>query len=267
MKKKLIIGVIILSMLTIILTGCSSGEDTRQFIDTMGVVFTNDADDVINELYVFPIAIDGTDVLEQDMGSDLIKNTGSTRRVGSFGVTIEMLNTGYNVMARDRSQGIYIFENVPLSNVCEAVLTFDRAADLYPLLTIHHKNGGSQVLAGDFIPPHDAPDHAHIPLRKTATLHFNVENNTNKNIVFISIREADHPSKGEVELYIGELKANTSTSLNYRLFEEDKEITDWLLYIQTSTGESIQFEESFDPWETNLITISLEGGSLAYKAS
>ena len=69
-------------MLSLILTGCGKGEDTRQYIDTMGIVFTNNAKEVVNELYVFPIAIDGTSIFEQDMGPDLIKNTRQVKRIG-----------------------------------------------------------------------------------------------------------------------------------------------------------------------------------------
>jgi len=268
MKKKLVL-VFLLSLIVIAATGCNGneGEDTRQYIDTIGVVFTNNADDVINELYVFPIAIDGTAILEQDMGPDLIKNTGNTRRIGSFGVTIELLHTSYNVMARGRQQDIYVFGGVPLSNICEVVLAYDRGTGGEPTLTVIHRNGSVDVVEGVYLAPGDAPNHTHVPLLRSVSLQFNISNNTNKEITFISIREADHPSKGEVELYIGNLTANRSASVNYRLFEEDQEITEWLLYIETADGESIQFDEAFNPWETTQLVLSMDADKIVYNAS
>jgi len=269
MKKHLAI-LILTACILLISTACESteGEDTRQYIDAFGVVFTNDADDVINELYVFPISIDGTDVLEQDMGHDLIKNTGNIRRIGSFGVTIDTIYSSYNVMARGRQQNIYVFEGVPLSNVCEAVLSHEhKDAGGAPLLTIFHRNGAVDVIHGEYLVPGDAPNHAHVPLRKTTTVRFNVANNTENEITFISMREADNPGKGEVELFIGALEASKSTSINYRLFEEDEEITRWLLYIETANGDSIQFEEIFNPWETSRLEFSEYNGILTLTIS
>ena len=269
MKKRLIIMTALVSIIAI-LVGCggNEGEDTRQYIDTIGVVFTNNADDIIAELYVFPIAIDDTPVLEQDMGPDLIKNTGSVRRIGSYGVTIELQYSSYNVMARGRQKDIYVFKGVPLSNVCEAVLTFDRERSTSPILTIYHRNGTTDTVVGDHLVPGDAPNHTHVPLRSTVTVQFNLTNETDKDITFISMREADDPHKGEVELFIEEiLEAGESVSISYRLYEEDLEITDWLLYIETADGLSIQFEDAFNPWETEQIDITFDGENLLYTAS
>ena len=259
----------ILFLVMILLVGCETteGEDTRQYIDTIGVVFTNEADDVINELYVFPISIDGTPILEQDMGPDLIKNTGSTRRIGSYGVTIELQYSSYNVMARGRQKDIYVFGNVPLSNVCEAILTFDRESGDSPHLTIRHRNGTVDVIAGNHLVPGDAPNHTHVPMRSMVTVQFTVNNNTGSDITFISMREADDPGKGEVELFIGTLEADNSVAINYRLYEEDLEITEWLLFVRTADGKSIQFDEVFDPWETNEINIIVENDKLVFSAS
>ena len=264
--KKIILITLVVLVFSLVLTGCGSsrGEDTRQFIDTMGIVFTNNAHEVINELYVFPIAIDGTSVFEQDMGPDLIKNTSRTKRIGSFGVTLEMQNSSFNVKARDRNQGIYIFGDVPLSNACEAVLTFEGAN---PVLNIYHRSGEAHSIEGEFVPPHDAPDHAHVPLRRTATIQFTIRNTSSSDISLISIREADHPSKGEVEILKGNLSANSSTSINYRLFEEDTEVTDWLLYVRTADGVSTLFDEPFNPWEINLLEITMDGATKVYTAS
>jgi len=268
MKKRTIM-ILILSMFSLLIIGCggNEGEDTRQFIDTMGVVFTNNADDVINELYVFPIAIDGTAILEQDMGPDLIRNTGNTRRVGSFGVTIEMVDSSYNVMARGRQKDIYVFGNVPLSNVCEAILSYNKENDERPVLTIKHRNGSEDIIEGVHIYPGDAPDHAHMPMRRSASIRFNITNHSDNDISFISMREANDPDKGEVELFIGTLEVNKSTPVNFRLDEEDQEVTDWLLYIQMADGDSMQFNDTFNPWEVSLIEIFDDGDSMSYTVS
>jgi len=265
MVKRLFLVLSILIVLSALFTGCSSKtEDTRQYIDTMGVVFTNEAGSVINELFVFPIAIDGTDVFEQDMGPDIIKNTSAQRRIGSYGVTVEVLDTSYNVMARDRSQGIYIFQNVPLTNVCEAVLTFDSTN---PVLTIYHKNGAIDAIVGQHIREGDAPDHAQIPLKREVTLRFTINNSSNNNMTFISMREAANPDKGEVELYIGVLESGGSASLNVRLFEEDKEITAWILCVETADGISAISTDLFNPWEVNNVDISINGDTLVFTTS
>jgi len=264
MMKKIIIILFVFLLLSPVLTGCNRGEDTRQYIDTIGIVFTNNAHEVINELYVFPIAIDGTSVFEQDMGPDLIKNTSRTKRIGSFGVTLEMQNSSFNVKARDRNQGIYIFGDVPLSNACEAVLTFDSTK---PFLSVYHRSGEVHSIEGEFVAPGDAPDHAHVPLRKTATMQFTVRNTSENDITLITIREADYPSKGEIELLQGNLQANSSTSVNYRLFEEDTEVTQWLLYVKTAGGVSILFDEPFNPWEINLLEITMDGDTKIFTTS
>jgi len=265
MKKHSII-LILTACILIAATACESteGDDTRQYIETFGVVFTNNADDVINELYVFPIQIDGTDILEQDMGPDLIKNTGSVRRIGSFGITIDTIYSRYNVMARGRQQNIYVFENVPLSNVCEAVLSHEnKDTGGAPMLMIIHRDGSTDVVHGEYLYPGDAPDHTHVPLKNAVYVQFTVENNTEQDITFISMKEADNPGKGEVELFIGTLEAGKSTSINYRLYEEDEEIEKWLLYVETDTGDSIQFSEIFNPWETSLLEFTENNGTLS----
>jgi len=268
MKKHLIVILIILSIASAVLAGCGSeGEDTRQYVDTIGVVFTNNADDIINELYVFPIAIVGTNILEQDMGPDLIKNTSSTRRIGSFGVTIELQNTSYNVMARGRQQDIFVFAGVPLTNVCEAVLSFNREVDANPTLTIHHRSGDTNVIVGEHIHPGDAPNHTHMPMSRTETVRFNIRNSTEGSIYFISMREADQPRRGEVELFVGNLSPNALTSVTYRLPEEDMEVTEWLLHIQAPDGTSMTFNEPFNPWETEQIEILMDGDEIVYIVS
>jgi len=269
MKKIILIALVLTLIFIVLISGCESerGEDTRQYIDTMGIVFTNDAYEVINELYVFPIAIDGTSIFEQDMGPDLIKNTSRIKRIGSFGVTLELQNTSFNVMARDRNQGIYVFGNIPLSNACEMVLSFDHGTISHPVLAIFHRNGEVHAIEGEFVAPGDAPDHAHSPLRRTATIHLTVRNLTDYDLSEISIHEADHPSRGAVELLRGNLAAKSSTSINYRVFEEDTEVTEWLLYVRTEDGVSTLFEEPFNPWEMNVIEIAMDGDTKTYTAS
>ena len=113
MKKRrsiLLAGAILLSAF---LTACNRTVDTRQYVEMFGVVFTNEASDVVHELFAFPSSVDGTDVFEQDMGPDIIKNTRDQRRLGSFGVTLEVVTTSYTVIARDRDRGIYLFRTPP----------------------------------------------------------------------------------------------------------------------------------------------------------
>jgi len=229
----------------------------------MGVVFTNEAGGVINELYVFASSTDGTDVFEQDMGPDMIRNTSENRRIGSFGVTIEVINTSYNVMARDRNQGIYIFQNVPLSNVCEAVLSFARDSN-NPVLTIYHKNGGVDVISGELVREGDAPAHTHNPLRRDVPVRFSLENNTLDVFAFVSMREAADPDKGEVELFVGEIETGDSVSVSVRLYEEDEDITQWVLYVEFADGSSMVSFEAFNPWEADSLVVSVSGGALVF---
>ena len=243
--------------------GGSRTEDTRQYIDTIGVVFTNEADDVINELYVFPDSLDGTDVFEQEMGPDLIKNTSAVRRVGSFGVTVDVVGTHYNVLARDRSQGVYLFQNVPLSNVSEAVLTFE---SINPRLTVRHKDGTTNVIEGLHITPGDAPDHTQVPMRRAVTVSITVQNDTDSDITFMSILEADNPDKGEVEAFIGTLEAGKSITIHIRLYEEDEAVTAWLLNIETADGKIAMSDEPFNIWEVGNLDISTIDGMLVYDA-
>jgi hypothetical protein len=262
MKKSIFITVALMLAFALVFTGCQKTEDTRQYIDTIGVVFTNEADSVINELFVFPSPDDGTDVFEQDMGPDMIKNTSSAKRVGSYGVTVEAADS-YSVIARDRSRGIYHFGNVPLDNVSEAVLTFDGEK---PMLSVYHRNGGAEAIEGEYVATGDAPDHTFVPLKKKASCRFTVKNDTGSDIDFISMLEKDNQDKGEVELYIGTLEAGSSVPVTGKLNEEDQEITEWVLRVDTADGGSTVSEESFDPWNTDNIDISLDGGKITFEA-
>jgi hypothetical protein len=276
MIKKTYILVSILIVMTILLSGCDGlltmfdrTVDTRQYIDTIGVVFTNEAVDVINELYVFPSSGDGTDVFEQDMGPDMIKNTGEFTRIGSFGVTVEIQGTHYNVMARGRQQDIFIFRNVPLTNVCEAVLSFNMAnwESSNPFLTVYHKNGAVDVVEGRYVAPGDAPLHTHNPLRTEVPIRFTIANSSDHDLMFVSMREADNPDKGEVELYVGLLEAGNSYNVSIRLPAEDEEITEWILNVEVADGVTVVTREVFNPWDIETLTFAMEDNMLVFTVS
>jgi len=259
MKKRLFILLAGTIFLSAFLTACNRTVDTRQYVEMFGVVFTNEASEVVYELFAFPSSADGTDVFEQDMGPDIIKNTRDQRRLGSFGVTLEVVTTSYNVMARDRDRGIYLFRDTPLTNACEAIFTFE-SGNLF--LTIHHRDGSVDTMTGQLVHEGDAPAHAHNPMRREVPVRFTVHNNTGDIITFISMREAADPDKGEVHLFEGTLDTDGSTSIDERLYEEDEEITAWILYIETEDGSSMISGESFDPWETDDLDLTKSGGAL-----
>jgi hypothetical protein len=275
MIKKTFILLSVLIVMIVLLSGCDGLStmfdrtvDTRQYIDTIGVVFTNEAVEVINELYVFASSNDGTDVFEQDMGPDMIKNTGERTRIGSFGVTVEVQGTSYNVMARGRQQDIFIFLNVPLTNVCEAVLTFDivnRTSN--PILTVYHKNGAVDVVEGRYVPPGDAPAHTHNPLRREVPIRFNIENISDHDFFFVSMREAANPEKGEVELYVGLLEAGHSYNVSIRLPVEDEAITEWILNVEVADGVTVILREYFNPWDVENLTFSMDDNMLVFTVS
>jgi len=259
MKRRLFILLAGSILLSGFLTACNRTIDTRQFVELFGVVFTNEASDVINELYVFPSSTDGTDVFEQDMGPDIIKNTREQRRLGSFGVTLEVVTTSYNVIVRDMDRGVYIFENTPLTNACEAILTFEAGN---PVLTIHHRNGTVDAMTGRRVQEGDAPAHTQNPMRREIPIRFTVNNYTGDTITFISMREADDPDKGEVYLFERALDNDSSANVSIRLFEEDEEITAWIIYIETENGISMISDGSFNPWETEELDLTISDGVL-----
>jgi len=259
MKKRLFIFLAGTVLLSTFLTACNRTVDTRQYVEMFGVVFTNDASDIINELFAFPSSTDGTDVFEQDMGPDIIKNTRNQRRLGSFGVTLEVVQASYNVMARDRDRGIYLFRDAPLTNACEAILTFE-SGNL--MLTIYHRDNTVDTMTGELVREGDAPAHTHNPMRREVPVRFTIYNDTGDTITFISMREAADPDKGEVHLFDGTLGADSSASISERLYEEDEEITAWILYIETENGSSMISDGSFNPWETDDLDLSISGGNL-----
>jgi len=228
-------------------------------VNYIGVVFTNDASDVIYELFAFPSSTDGTSVFEQDMGYEIIRNTRDQRRLGSFGVSLEAVDTSYHVMARDRERGIYLFQNAPLTNACEAVLTMDSGT---PVLTIHHRNGIVDTMRGEVVREGDAPAHTHNPIRREIPIRFTVHNHTDERITFVSMREANNPEKGEVYLFDGMLHTDDTAPVNIRLYEEDQIIAEWIVYVVFEDGSSLISDNNFNPWEVDDLELSVVNGEL-----
>jgi hypothetical protein len=264
MNKRLFILLAGVLLLSLFLTACNRTVDTRQYVNYIGVVFTNEASDIVHELFAFPSSTDGTDVFEQDMGYDIIKNTRSQRRLGSFGVTLEVTGTSYNVIARDRDRNIFLFQGVPLTNACEAILTNDSGT---PVLTIHHRSGIVDTMRGQAVREGDAPAHTHNPIRRELPIRFTIHNETGEDITFVSMREAANPDRGEVYLFHddGVLDYEDSAAVNIRLYEEDLVITEWIIYIELEGGRLLLSEDNFNPWETEDLELSIVDGVLILK--
>jgi hypothetical protein len=261
MKRRLLILLVGVLLLSVFITACNRTVDTRQYVNYIGVVFTNDASDIVHELFVFPSSTDGTDVFEQDMGYDIIRHTRDQRRQGSFGVTLEVTGTSYNVIARDRDRNIFLFQGVSLTNACEAILTNDSGT---PVLTIHHRNGNIDTMRGQAVREGDAPAHTHNPIRREHPIRFNLHNNTGEDTIFVSMREADNPDRGEVYLFhdAGVLESGDSAAVNIRLYEDDLEITEWIVYVELEGGRLLLSEDNFNPWETEDLELSIVDGEL-----
>jgi hypothetical protein len=195
------------------------------------------------------------------MGPDIIKNTRDQRRLGSFGVTLEVVSTTYNVMARDRERGIYLFQGVPLTNACEAILTADAAG--IPVLTIHHRSGIVDTMKAEPVREGDAPAHTHNPIRRELPIRFTLHNNTGESITFVTMREANNPDLGEVYLFDdGILDAEDTFDVNIRLYEEDQVITAWIVYVEFEDGNAMISYGDFNPWETEDLELSIVNGEL-----
>jgi hypothetical protein len=261
MTKRLVLLLAGIMLLSVVLISCDSRTvDTRQYVNYIGVVFTNEASDVVHELFVFPSSTDGTDVFEQHMGPDIIRNTRDQMRLGSFGVTLEVVNTTYNVMTRDRDRGIYLFQNVSLTNACEAILTADNRI---PVLTIHHRSGIVETMRGQPVQEGDAPAHTHNPIRRELPIRFTIHNNTGESITFVTMREAANPDLGEVYLFDdGILDTEDTVDVNIRLYEEDQVITAWILYVEYEDGSTMVSYGDFNPWETEDLELSIVNGEL-----
>jgi hypothetical protein len=258
-KFRLLILPASIILLFVILAACDRTVDTRQYVNYMGVVFTNDASDIVHELFVFPSSTDGTSVFEQDMGSDIIKNTRDQRRLGSFGVTLEVMGTSYNVMARDRDRGIYLFQGVSLTNACEAILTADAGI---PVLTIHHRDGIVETMRSEPVREGDAPAHTHNPIRREISIRFTLHNHAEESFTFVSMREADNPERGEVYLFEGRLLAEDTAPVNIKLYEEDLVITEWIVYVEFEDGSSMVSINTFNPWEIDDLELAIINGEL-----
>ncbi|MDL2293373.1 hypothetical protein LJC60_01935 [Ruminococcaceae bacterium OttesenSCG-928-D13] len=236
--------------LGLLLAGCDDRRDTRKYIHTIGVVITLDVDATFQELYVYPGGI-------EEMGQDFIKNTKELTRVGSFGVTVEQSNS-YGVWLKDREGGAYEFERVAFQNGDMAVITFKDKL----LMTVHHQDGETETVNGSFVPPGDAPDHSQVPLKEEDNFRFGLVNSTGVTINAVSMREADAPEKGEVELRLDPLKPDKTATISGRLDEDDFEKDAWLLEITDADGKIWTSKDSFDPWTSEKITVSLEDGKL-----
>jgi hypothetical protein len=168
-KKRWIAAAAALLAVVVFTAGCGKEEDARQYIETIGVVITSNLESLFNELYVYPAVpyeteTDITDkagsLFSEEMGKNLIKNTGSVKRAGSCGVTIEKA-AAYNVLARDGDGSVYIYERVAFINADHAVISRDESLRL----VIYHNGGGSDEVIGQYVPPGDAPDQPHVTLQ------------------------------------------------------------------------------------------------------
>ena len=254
MRKKQVVSVVIAGvlLLSVFLTGCSNTEDTRQYVRTIGVVVTNDVDNVFDELYIYPSG-------DHEMGPDHIQSDREVKRVGSYGATLEE-SDAYSILVRDNRGGVYTFEDVSFQNADEAVISYDDAL----LLTVHHRSGGTEEVEGQYVSPGDAPDHPQSALQKRVSFDFTVANETGSIITFLSMREADDQDKGEVELYIDGIENGDTVSISGKLDEKDQDITEWVLYFETSEDE-YYVSDTFDPWTTESIQITQDGDTMQYE--
>ncbi len=239
-----LLATMLLLALSVGLAGCSRKDDTRQYVHSIGVVITNDMNFVFEELYVYDGEV-------HNMGKDWIDNRHETVKVGSYGVTVEEMDT-YYVWLKDRRGTAYKFDQVPFEDADHAIISYTDELTL----TVNHWNGGTDVIQGEIVNPDDAPDQPYNDLKKKVAYKFNVTNNTEDQIVFISMREDANQGKGEVELYYGELDPEKTETMEGKLYEEDKDITEWVLNIETDSGRSYVSTNAFDPWTATDITIT-----------
>ena len=255
MKKAHALAAIALLILPVMfLSACRETKDTRKTIHTIGVVFTNDLNYVFDELYVY----DG-DV--HNMGPDFINNNKREVKVGSYGVTVEEMDS-YAVWLRDNHGGVYEFKEVPLQNADVAVISYTDEL----LLTIYHHDGGTEEVVGNYVKPGDAPDQPFNPLDEQASFKFTVTNDSSHDFTFVSMREAAAQGKGEVELYLDTLEAGKSATVSGRLNADDTKITEWVLYVDSADGYSFTSKDPFDPWSTKEIVITDADDGLSFEA-
>ncbi|NLW78946.1 MAG: hypothetical protein GXY32_06000 [Ruminococcaceae bacterium] len=256
MKKRQVIMAVVLAGLlaaTVLLAGCDKREDTRQYVHTIGIVVTNDVDQIFDEMYVYP---DGD---LHEMGRDCIQNAGGIKRIGSYGATVEE-SAAYGMTVRDNRGGVYMFETLALYNADHLIISFDEDGIL--MVTIRHEDGTTETRTGAYVHPGDALSQPYNPLKEQVAYQFTVQNDSGRNLTFMAMREAEAQSKGEVELYLDELKAGSSTVIQGRLYKEDQEITEWVLYMETDDGEVAVSKTTFDPWTAETVVITSDGALL-----
>ncbi len=253
-KKYFVIAALVLMMLTA--HGCDERRDTRQFVHTIGVVFTLDTDEVFQELFVFPGDY-------SEMGQDFLANSKTNTKVGSFGVTVEA-GSAFTVWLKDWDGGTYAFDGVALQNGDLATITFEDAL----ALTLRHQSGRQEVVAGRYVQGGDAPDHPQSDMLREKSFQFSVVNQTGRPITYISMREARAPGKGDVELYLETLAAGASAVMGDTLSGDDLELTEWLLHVQDDAGNVWDSAAPFSPWTVTELTLRLRAdGRLVLEAT
>ena len=262
MKRGLTVFAAGLLVLCTLLAGCTQKDDTREYIESIGVVVTNNAGPVFTELFIFP-DLDGHTDFTEEMGADLLANKGKVKRTGSYGVTLEKADA-YGVVVRNNRGAVYVFRAVKLANADEAVVTMDSGK---LTLQLYHRGGGMEEVPGSIVEPGDAPDHTQNPLKKPASYSFQVKNETDADISRITMREAAAPDKGEVELYLDKLEAGKDVTVSGVLTDADVPITAWLLYIQAADGVAALVETPFDPWTVQTVDIARDGDTFSIAAA
>jgi hypothetical protein len=121
-------------------------------------------------------------------------------------------------------------------------------------------------MRGQIVREGDAPAHTHNPIRRELPIRFTLHNHTDEGIVFVSMREADNPDRGEVYLFDGALHTDDTAPVNIRLYEEDQIITEWIIYIEYEDGSSLISEGTFNPWETDDLELSIIDNELILDA-
>lgn len=255
MKKRPIMAMMMAGLLVavVLLAGCDKREDTRQYTHTIGIVVTNDVDQIFDEMYVYP----NGDLHE--MGRDCIQNAGSIKKIGSYGATVEE-SDAYGITVRDNRGGVYMFETLALANADHLTISFDEEGIL--LVTIRHQDGTTETRTGAYVHPGDALSQPYNPLKEQVAYQFTVQNDSGRSLTFMAMREAEAQKKGEVELFLDTLPAGSSALIQGKLYEEDQEITEWVLYMETDDGEVAVSKTTFDPWTAKTVTIVADGALL-----
>lgn len=251
-KRHIALLLCLLLAASLLLGGCGKDErrDTREDVHTIGVVITIDVDNTFKELFVYPGSI-------ADMGEDNIRSTKNEVHVGSFGCTVAQ-SENYSVWLKDRDGGAYEFANVPFQNADHGVITLEGGLSM----ALHHTDGTSEEVPGVYIAPGDAPSYSQQPLAQQETFKFNLYNDTGRTLTMVSMREADDPDKGEVELKLDPLESGQYVTISSKLYDHDFDNHEWLLYVKTDAGEAWLSEDTFDPWTAKTVHASVQNGTL-----